>query len=332
MQSKVRTRTRMNIHETARWLQARDNFLVITHRRPDGDAIGSGAALCQGLRELGKTAYLYRNEGTTDRYVPYSAPYWAPEGFSPEHAVTVDTASEDMLPEDADTYAGRISLAIDHHPSNTGYARALCLDASRASCGEVVYEILLALCGRIGPESATLLYIAASTDTGCFSFGNTTSNTLRVAAELVDAGAPLGPLNKYFFRQKTRSRILLEGMITSALEFSHGGAVCIATITNAMMARANATSNDLDDIAAIPGSVEGVLVGITVRELDHPGHCKVSVRSMPTVDANALCGRFGGGGHKMAAGFALEQSVEEIKRLLMPALDDLFPPEETPEP
>lgn len=320
----MRVTRRMKINETAAWLKSRDKFLVITHRRPDGDTLGCAAALCQALSEQGKAAYMYRNEDTTSRYIPYVEKHWAPAGFTPDFVITVDIATTELFPEGAAQYKDAIDLGIDHHPSNTGYAKELCIDATCAACGEIVYEILLEMAGSISADSATSLYIALATDTGCFSFGNTTANTFRVAAELVDAGAPLGPLNRWFFNMKTRSRITIEGMITSSLEFSHGGRACIVAVTDEMMARAGATNNDMDDIAAIPCSVEGVQIGFTIRELDGGG-CKVSVRSTTAVDSCAFSARFGGGGHKMASGFTLPETVGAIKARILSALDEIFP-------
>lgn len=315
----------MTISETARWLLERDQFLILTHRRPDGDTLGSAAGLVQGLTEAGKTAYILFNPEVTPRYAGYVEKYWAPEGFVPSHVITVDIASEDLFPINGTEHRGNISLCIDHHPSNSNYARISCVDSQKAACGEILYEILLEMNGRLSIEAATSLYVAISTDTGCFAYGNTTSSTLRIAAELVDAGVPTGEINRELFRKKAKSRIMLEAMITSGIEFYFNGAVAIATITGGMMAQAGANENDMDDVASIPGSIEGVIVGITIRETGEAEGCKVSVRTLPLVNANHLCTRFGGGGHAMAAGFSLNVSTGEVKRLLIDALSESFP-------
>lgn len=315
----------MNSKETALWLSERDNFLVLTHRRPDGDTLGCAAGLVQGLNEAGKSAYILNNPEATPKYTTYVEKHWAPDGFVPSFVITVDIASLELFPVGGDQYKNAISLCIDHHPSNTGYAALDCIDSKKASCGEVIYEILLELNGKVTPESATSLYVAVSTDTGCFAFANTTSNTLRVASELVNAGAPIQEINRELFRKKAKSRIMLEGMITSGIEFYYNGAVAIATITRDMMERTGAGENEMDDVAAIPGGIEEVLVGITIRELSSPTDCKVSVRSSPLFNSNDLCTRFGGGGHTMAAGFSLNETASEIKQKLLSALDELFP-------
>ena len=315
----------MTIPETADWLKERDNFLLLTHRRPDGDTLGCAGALAQGLREQGKTAYVLINPETTPRYMRFAKDYWAPDGYKPEHVIAIDTASYDLFPKNGGEYIGATTLCIDHHPSNTLYAEITCLDGSRASCGEIIYDILISMSGNISALSAERLYAALSTDTGCFAFANTTADTLRIASLLIQAGAPHRELNRLLFRTRTRSRVKIEAMINQGLEFHYGGAVAISAITRKMLAETGADEDDLDDIASIPGSVEGVLVGITIRELTEVRDCKISVRTSPSVNANEICSRLGGGGHAMAAGVSLESSVSEIKERLIDILRDFFP-------
>lgn len=315
----------MTIAETASWLKDRDKFLLITHRRPDGDTIGCAGALAQGLRESGKTTYVFKNPEITPRYMRFVNDYFAPDGYEPEYIIAIDTASCELFPKDGDNYRSAVSLCIDHHPSNTLYAKHTCLDWTYASCGEIIYEILIALSGNISAKSAENLYAAITTDTGCFAFANTTANTLRVASQLLEAGAPHRELNRLLFRTKTRSRIKIEGAIFSGLEFYFDGAVAISAITRDLIESAGANEDDLDDIASLPGVVGGVLVGITIREMTSPSDCKVSVRTSPSVNATAICERFGGGGHSMAAGFTLEKTIQEIKAELLDVLKDFLP-------
>jgi len=308
--------------EAADWLKKRDNFLIITHRRPDGDTIGSGGALAQVLREQGKTAFLLKNPEITPRYLRFVETYTAPDDFKPDNIIAIDTASVDLFTKNADIYAGSISLCIDHHGSNSLYADLTCLDADRASCGEVIFDIMTAMKSSLSSITAELLYVALSTDTGCFSFGNTTSNTLKVASQLVEAGAPNKDLNKLLFRTKTHGRIAIEGMLTAGLEYSFDDKVAIASITTEMMKASQADEDDLEDIAAIPGSIEGVYIGITIRELTSPHDCKISVRTRAPYDAQVICSHFGGGGHKLAAGASIEKTIPEIKQMLRELLEN----------
>jgi phosphoesterase RecJ-like protein len=315
----------LTIIETADWLRERDNYLILTHRRPDGDTVGCAGALAQGLREIGKTAYILDNPEITPRYSQFVDDCWVPDGFKPDHVIIVDTATYDLFPKNGDKYKDTVSLCIDHHPSNPLYAEYNCMDVTTASCGEVIYEILIALSGSISEKSAERLYVAVSTDSGCFAFANTTANTLRVASLLVEAGAPNRKLNRLLFRTKTRARMKIESMIVAGLELHFDGKVAISSITNEMMAAANADEDDVDDIASMPGTVEGVLAGITIREMTSTQDCKVSVRTSPLVDAHAISEHFGGGGHQMASGFSLEKSIPEIKELLLEVLKKSFP-------
>jgi len=302
--------------ETADWLKRRDNFLLLTHVRPDGDTLGCAGALAQVMLEQGKTVYILPNPEITPRYFSYVVDYLAPDDFLPEHVIAIDTASTDLLPANTGKYKDSISLCIDHHGSNTLYADVTCLDADRASCGEVIFDIMTAMECPLSSKTAERLYVALSTDTGCFSFGNTTSNTLLVASRLVDAGAPNKIINKMLFRTKTHGRIAIEGKITAGIEYCFDHKVAIASITKEMLESSKADEDDLDDISALPGSIEGVFIGITIRELKSPNDCKISVRTRAPYNAQEICSRFGGGGHKLAAGATIPKTIPEIKEML----------------
>ena len=310
--------------EAALWLKDRDNFLILTHRRPDGDTLGCAGALAVGLREFGKTAYVLENVEATPRYAPFVDDCWAPDGYSFDHIIAVDTASTDLFTENARKYKDSVSLCIDHHGSNTGYAKNLCLVPDVAACGEVVYEILMILTGKVSSDSAERLYVAISTDTGCFSFGNVTPNTFAVTAKLADTGVPIATLNKRLFRSRSPGRVLLEGLLTSDIGFFFGGKVAIACITRDMIETSNATEDDMDNIAEVAAGIEGVCMGITIRELSSLNDCKISVRSVEPYDSNAVCRRFGGGGHRSAAGCTFKKTIDEIKSLLLDVLKEIF--------
>lgn len=311
----------MTVSECARLLREQDDILLITHHRPDGDTLGSASALCRGLRSLGKRAWLYPNPQVTETYAPFVAPYLAGADAHPRYVVAVDVADEKMF---AQGFTGRADMAIDHHPTNSGYAPNTLVMAEKASCGEIVLLVLRELCGGIDPEMASLLYIAVSTDTGCFVYGNTTADTHRAAAELMDAGAEYGKLNKLIFRTFSAARLQLEGMVYTTLRRYRDGQINIAVITLDMLRQAGTTEADCEDLASLPGKVAGNKVSVTVREL-RPGYCKVSVRTGPEVDASAICAKFGGGGHKMAAGCELEAGPEETAEQMYKAICEIWP-------
>lgn len=311
----------MTMQECVRFLQTHDQYLLITHTRPDGDTLGSAAALCRALKRLGKTAWLYPNREATEKYMTYVEGCFAPKGYAYETAVTVDTADVHMF---AQGFSGPVDCAIDHHGSNSRYARRSLVRPECAACGEIVLELIKALCGDLTKEEATLLYIAISTDTGCFQYMNTTADTLRAAAETVEAGADNGHLNVEFFRSVPRSRITLEGMIYRKMRFFRDGKIVIAPVTKQMLREAGTTENDLDDLANLAGRPEGSIVSVTIKEKAQ-GQWKVSMRSKPEVNVSDLCARFGGGGHAMAAGCTMEGELEAVIGMILTAIDEEWP-------
>ena len=310
----------LTVNECAELLRENDRFCLLTHTRPDGDTLCSAAALCSALRRMGKKAALYRNPDITETYAPLMLPYLHTEGER-GFVVACDVADVTMLPE---KWNGKVDLAIDHHPKNPGYADATLLNGTKASCGEIIMEVIEALCGDLTAEEAKLLYIAVSTDTGCFSYGNTKADTLRAAAHLIDCGADNGELNKSFFRSYSPARIKLEGLIFANLQSFRGGGVNIAVVTLDMMRQAGAVEDDCEDIASLPGKIRGSKVNILVRELSE-GKCKVSVRTGGSVNAAELCARFGGGGHPMAAGCTLNTDPEIAALLMQAAVNEVWP-------
>ena len=309
----------MDFLETARWLLSRDRFLILTHVRPDGDTLGCAAGLCAALREQGKTAFLLPNPETTAIFTPYVQPYLAPGDFTPETVVSVDMAARGLFPENALPYLEKVDLAIDHHPSQEFFARETCLDAGRAACGELIYDIVRQW-GPVSQAAALPLYVAVSTDTGCFVYSNTSPQTHAVAAALLETGIDFYPVNRRHFRTRSLKRLQLEGMLTAGLEVHDGGALAFATLTLDMIRSVQASEEDLDDISAFVGGIEGVRTGVTVREL-RPGVSKISLRTDPgDLNASAVCARFGGGGHAAAAGATLELPPEEARRAVLAAI------------
>ena len=312
----------MNVTETAALLRSRDRVLLLTHVRPDGDTIGSAAALCRALRDIGKEGYLLPNPEITVTYAPYAAPYWAPEGWEPSFVVSVDIAALSLLPENAKAYAGCIDLAVDHHPSQEFFAAETCLEAESAACGEIIHAILLELGVTVTKRIAECLYVAISTDTGCFKFSNTTSNTHRTAAALIEAGADVYPINKLFFDTKSFSRLRMEAKLTETMEFYADGMVGVCVMPKRLLAEFSATEDDLDSISGFARSIEGVRIGVMIREVED-GLGKISLRTEAPYDAAQICGLLGGGGHAAAAGATIEGTLEQAKRATLAAIAEV---------
>ena len=309
----------MTTAEAARLLLGWDELLLLTHVRPDGDTVGSAAALCQALRDRGKTAYLLPNPELTATYAPYAAPYAAPEGFVPRHVVSVDIAALSLLPENARPYQDHIDLAIDHHPSQEFFARETCLEADSAACGEIVYDIITRLT-PVTPDIALPLYVAVSTDTGCFVYSNTTPRTHRIAAALMDCGIDAAPVNKALFRTKSRTRLAMEAWMAEWAEYYDHDRVVVMQIPLSLCLDYKATEADVEELSSLAALVEGTDCGVTLRELKD-GRVKISLRTGPRVNATEVCALLGGGGHAAAAGATLHGTLSEVKQAVLQAID-----------
>ena len=309
----------MTYTEAAELLRRQDNILILAHRRPDGDTIGCAVGLCAALRELGKTAWLLPNADATALFTPYLEGYLAPDGFSPAFVVSVDIAGRGLFPENARCWLEKgVDLAVDHHGSNEGFGKENCVDPGRAACGELIYDIIRQW-GPVSPAAALPLYLAVSTDTGCFVYSNTTPDTHRVAAALMDTGIDYRRVNKRHFRTKSFKRLRLESMITQDMELFDNGTIAIAAVSLDMMNALDAREEDAEDIAAFAGQVEGVETAVTIREL-RPGECKLSVRTSAGLNASAVCALLGGGGHAAAAGCSVAGSVADAKTAILNAI------------
>lgn len=305
-------RKKVTINDAAELLRAKNNIIILTHIRPDGDTMGSASALCYALRQIGKTAYLFNNPQFEDNDPWIAEPYLAPADFKPDFTVAVDMADTTLFPNG---FKGSVDFCVDHHPSNTGYAKQTIVWPTKASCGEIVLELCKALMGKLDPTVADLLYIAVSTDTGCFVYGNTTGETLAAGAELCQAGARNAALNKILFRTSSKARIKLEALLMSDFRYYRDGRIVISVVSKELLQKAGAVEKDCQDIAALPGRVKGGVASAVIKEIDAT-HCKISVRTTGLVDANLVCSRFGGGGHKMASGCMMEKNCFEAADIL----------------
>ena len=304
-------------------LRGADRILILTHRRPDGDTLGSAAALCLGLRSLGKTAFLFANEEVMDKYRFLTDGLFAAEDFSPALTVAVDIADINLFPDSARQFVGRVDLCIDHHVSNQKFAGQNCICPEMAACGEIVYEILRELGAELTVEMGAAVYTAISTDTGCFKYSNTTPHTHTVAAAALETGFDAGELNRVLFDTKTRARIEMEKRILEKIRFYQNGRVAVCLILKKDLEETGATDNDMDNISAFPRKIEGVDAGVTIKEAT--SGCKISLRTSKNFNASAICARFGGGGHVRAAGGFIKAAPEQAERTVLAAIQELYP-------
>ena len=313
----------MTVQETASLLQSLDQVLILTHKRPDGDTIGCAAALCLGLRQLGKTAWVLPNEDAHGLFDPYFQGVLAPADFQPQASVSVDVASQGMLPESAAPWKDNILLCIDHHGSNEGYAQHTLVDPAAAACGEMITKVLTQLGVTITAPIALLLYMAIATDTGCFVYSDTTPETHRIAANLMETGFDAQWVNKRHFRVKSLKRMQIESRLVRDMDLEQNGSLVFAYVTLDMIRELQATEEDLEDISSFIGLLEGVDDDVTVRQLTPEG-CKISLRTDgKSLNASLVCARFGGGGHPAAAGCTIHGTPAQAKAAMLDAIEQV---------
>lgn len=312
---------RIDIKECAGLLKEKNNIVILTHAHPDGDTLGSGFALCRALMKLGKNARVINDDEIPKKYTYMFDDLQFPD-FSPEYVVAVDVATENLLGSIQDDYKGKIDLCIDHHLTNTEYADNLLLEDVPAAC-EIMYQVILELGVDIDKKIADCLYTGISTDTGCFRYASTTAQSYRFAAELIDLGADNGLINRAMFETKSKTYVNLEKLCLNGLELFCNDRVAVITVTQEMYAETGSTEQETEAIAPLTRQIEGVEVGITIKEKKDKT-CKASLRTYESVNAAELARCFGGGGHSQAAACRFDCSVEEAKKLLIEKCRELL--------
>ncbi len=306
--------------QTADFLTQNNHYVILTHRRPDGDTLGSAAVLCRGLRQLGKTAHILRNPEITEKYAHLHQGLTKDAVDSGDVLVAVDTASQTMLPEAFSAYKASIALRIDHHATATSFTERELVEPEAAACGEIVYGVLRLMGATLDEAMADALYTAVSTDTGCFRYANTTADTLAVAAECARVSKNLFAINQELFDTNSLARLRVQGYLVENAIFLQGGAIAICPLPRAVEQALGATEDDLENISGFPRSIEGVKIAATLRE-EPDGRIKISVRAVPGYDAAAVCAKFGGGGHKGAAGASMTCSMDEAVEAVKSAIE-----------
>ncbi len=304
---------RIDVKQCAVLLKEQDNILILTHAHPDGDTLGCGFGLCRALLKLGKKARVINADEIPKKY-GYLHNDLIFEDFKEDYIVAVDVATENLLGPLADVYSGKINLCIDHHGTNTEYAENLLLIETASAC-EIIYKVINELGVQIDKKTADCLYTGISTDTGCFRYASATSETYRIAADLMDKGADNGAINRAMFETKTKTYAMLEKLAIEGMKFYLNEKVCIITVTREMYKLSGSNEQETEALAPITRQIEGVEIGITIREKED-GTCKASFRTFG-VNAAEIAKAFGGGGHPQAAACRFSCSVSEATEKLV---------------
>jgi phosphoesterase RecJ-like protein len=296
-----------------------DRVLVACHRSPDGDACGSAHALAYALRKMGKCARVFCPDPFGEKFSYLTAAEEGLFSFEAEHFITVDIASPEMLC--GAEFADRIDVVIDHHRINTVSGKYTYIDPEKASCAEIVLDLLKEMKLPFDSYLASALYTGIATDTGCFRYSNTNANTFFAAAFLSDYAekGDFYRINKLMFETKSMLQIKLEAYAAENVKLLCDGKIAALSFSEAVQKELGATYADLDHLINVIRQIEGVQVSIVAKERE-AGEYKVSVRSEEGFDASEFCRNFGGGGHRAAAGCTLLGGEAEVmKKLLLKA-------------
>lgn len=307
--------------EAAEFLRQNNDYYLLTHSNPDGDTLGSAYALALMLWHLGKRVTVLCADPVPEKFNYFTNVTPGQPAKGPGCAVAVDVADAKLLGGLAGEYANRVELCIDHHVSNTRYAKRLYLNAEAAANCENIFELAPLLNYSLTVPAAKALYTGLSTDTGCFRYSNTTPRTLRIAADLCELNINHAKINRLMFETKSRARLELEKQALAALQFYYNGKCSVICVTNKMLSSTGCTETDVEGITANSRCIEGVLVGVTVKQKSDLSF-KVSLRSYDPVDSSAICKIFGGGGHRYAAGcqFSADHTVEQVRDAVVAAV------------
>lgn len=303
---------KISVKECADILRKKDNILILTHANPDGDTLGSGFALCRALMKIGKICAVINADDIPKKY-NYLFDDIVEIKFKPDYVVAVDVATVKLLGGLEEQY--KIDMCIDHHSTNTEYANLLLLEDAPAAC-QIMYEVVLALGVEVDKKIADCLYTGLTTDTGCFRYDSTTAQTYRVAADLIDAGADNGRINRIMFETKSKTYARLERYAIESMRFYEHERVAVITVTQEMFQLTGSNAQETEGLAPLTRQIEGVEIGITIQERPD-GTCKASIRTFESVNAAKLAACFGGGGHAQAAGCKFDCDVKEARRLLV---------------
>ena len=321
----------LSMDELCEKLCEKKRTLIIYHVRSDADAVGSAFALRELLRLMNIPAICACGDEVPERLrfltdgVQGSVLVGEDLDMDHERVISVDSASPAQLGELFSRLHRYVDIMIDHHGSGTVYADYY-IDAEASATGEIIYEIAkhLVWMGRLSEIPSRVIncvYAAICSDTGCFRFANATPRTFRCAAELLEAGAEQGEINRRLFESKTFKQVKAEGEAASRLVLHDGGRIASVTFPYSSKFALSLSDENLETIIDVPRSIGGVEVAYSVRQPEDKPFFRVSMRSAKEVDVSAICARFGGGGHIRAAGCSLEAAnVREAEEIILRAV------------
>jgi bifunctional oligoribonuclease and PAP phosphatase NrnA len=315
--------------EIGRALREHQRFAVLSHVRPDGDALGSELALGLSLKKLGKHVRIWNEEGMLEKYsfLPRAELLTKPPA-EPEDVdiiVALDTAIQNRLGTTlAAVRSSKLCINIDHHPSNPQYGDIVYIDPKSPATGQILFELIKSEKFPIDSDIATNLYVAISTDTGSFQYPNTTARTFEIAAELVREGVDVGRISQLIYENYPPRRIELLRDLLGTMRFHADYRVASFSLSLATAKNLGVLPEDNEGLIDHLRAIRGVIVAIFFEELSD-GKVRVSMRSKTEkVNVCAICEKFGGGGHVLAAGARVKGTLADVEKKILEAVCDVI--------
>lgn len=310
----------IGLSEAADFIESCEDAVIITHQSPDGDCIGAGFALRDILAAMGKRSRVVCSDEFPKRF-DFLTSVGCGEEFEPKTVISVDIADAQLMGKLREVYGDKVQLCIDHHVSNTGYAERTLLNPDASATCELIYDLAYELGVELNDHAAACIYTGIATDTGCFKYDCTTVHCHEIAAELKRSfsGINFARINRNMFDVKSIGRIKMESAVLELMEYYYDSRLTMVCITADIMERMGVDGNDLEGCASLPLQVEGVEVGVLLKERE-PGVYKISMRSANDINVSEICQTIGGGGHAKAAGCLLKGSLDDVKKQLVEAV------------
>lgn len=314
--------------EIAQALREHQSFIIMSHVRPDGDAIGSQLALGHALEEMGKTVYYVNEDGLPDNlaFLPHSENLIQPKGevLDVEVAIAVDCATKPRLGDNALKAASKAKLwiNIDHHISNPSYGDLNYIDGESPAAGKIIYDLIKSEGLPLSDVTRDAIYVAVSTDTGSFQYGSTTAGTYEMAADLVRRGLKVGQINAKTYDSHPYRRVELLRRLLNTLQLSEDGRLADWQLVYSTQEELGLKPEDSEGLIDMIRAVNGVDVAVFFEELKD-GMIRVSMRSKnKAINVCDVAKVFGGGGHAMAAGIRTEGTIESVRDAVIAELRD----------
>lgn len=316
-----------DIKEIFNLINSSQNICIAGHKAPDGDCIGSVMALYEFLKPLNKNVIV-----CVDGKIPYNYRHFVGKNVLAEEynnekfdlLFVLDCSDSDRLGKFKDVFINaKKSVCIDHHKTNNSYADINIIDPYMSSTGELLYDVLKTSGSNISKETADYIYLAILTDTGKFSYSNTSAETHKKTAELIELGVDVSEIDNIVYNSKPSNVVKAFIDCIDTIELYYDNKLGIATITNEILEKNNVDMGDIDGVVEFIREINEVEVSCVLKEYE-TNNTKVSLRSKNDIDVSSISVMFNGGGHKKAAGFEINSNIQNTKKLIIETFKKSF--------